>query len=167
MSKIEESIYLSAIAAKALKVPENGFLIEEQPLDKNLLFQEDTLIPVFVSLSNILGEILLHNTNENYDSVYPLNLEKTKESLCFVKVVENNSKNSVPNSLKVLLTMEVMDSLFIPNQENKIDLTHLVRTWREVLSPIKEGQVINIKDFYESLVIKNLEILSKEYKLKK
>lgn len=159
MDNKEEAEYITKLACNAMKIPSDNIEIETMPLKIKILLQDDTLLPVIVALSNVFGESLLAANNQ-FESIHPFDLQKTTESLCFVKILENNKK-CAPLSTRLLVTMEIVSNIFEPSFDNKIDLTHLVKTWREVLNPIPEGKIINLNEFHNELIMNNLNYISK------
>jgi hypothetical protein len=158
MDHKEQAEYIATIACKAVRIPQEDIMIEGMPLKIKILLQDDTLLPVIIAITNILGDNLL--ASRNYETIHPFDLQKTEESLCYVKIVENNKK-CAPMTDRILITMETVTSIFVPSFDNKIDLTGLVKTWREVLAPLQNGQTIDINKFHNELIMHNLDYLIK------
>lgn len=158
MDMKENAEYIANIACRALNIPQEGIVIEQMELKIKILLQDDTLLPVIICLANSMGNTLLE-AQRHYETIHPFDLERTEDSLCFVKMVENNKK-CAPLSVRILLTMEAINNIFVPSFDNIIDLTNLVKTWREVLAPVNDGQTINIDTFHAELIAKNLQHLS-------
>lgn len=150
MDKKEIAEYVAALSVRVMNVPSDGIIIEDLPIKVKLLLQPDILLPVIVTIANYLGESLLDATNQ-YGAIFPFDIQKSEDTLCYVKLVENNKK-SAPLSVQILLTMEVCDILFKPSFDNVIDLTSLVKNWREHLSELPNDRVVNIKEFHNDLI---------------
>lgn len=162
--KINEAIFLNTIAMRAMNVPEEDIYVADLPLKRSMLLHEDTLVPVIVGISNVVGDRLL-NLKDYYDCVFPVELEKREESLCFAKIKECDCDNYAPRSIRLFIAMEVIDNIFVPRLDNKIDITNIVKKWRDILSDLREGQTINMEKFYDDLVVENLSRLTLKNKL--
>jgi hypothetical protein len=162
--KVNEAIFLSTIAMRSMNVPDEDIYVADLPLKRSMLLHEDTLVPVIIGISNVIGNRLL-NLKDYYDCIFPIELEKREESLCFAKIKECDCDNYAPRSIRLLIAMEVIDNIFIPRLDNKIDITNVVKKWRDVLSDLREGQTINVEKFYDDLVVENLNRLSLKNKL--
>jgi hypothetical protein len=149
----ERAEFVAITACKAMNIPNEGILIEQLPLKIKILLQKDTLLPVIVCLANSLGETFLEANNQ-YGSIFPFDLEKNEESLCYAKIIENNKKYA-PLTVQMLLTMEVVKTIFEPSFDNSIDLSNLVVKWREVLSPKQNGQIIDTHTIHNELIASN------------
>ncbi len=154
--KIDEAIFLNTIAMQAMNVPEDDIYVIDTPLKRNMFLQEDTLIPVIAGLSNIMGEKLFNGETKIYDCIFPIELEKAEESLCFVKAVPCNCNNPAPKTIQLLLAMEAIDNIFKPRLDRRIDLTKLIENWRAALQNFKEGEKIDLRKFHKELVVNNL-----------
>jgi hypothetical protein len=163
-SRIKETLYLNGVAIRAMGIPEDGFSIENSEIDRNFLLRQDTFVPVLVAIANTLGETLLTTKASSFNCIYPIELVKAEESLCFAKIVECDCEFSAPKILRILFTMEAINGVFIPRKDNKYDLTEIVRVWREVLAPLKEGQKIDLKKFHNKLILDNIKIFSNDIK---
>lgn len=150
----ERAEYVATMSCRAMNIPNEGIVIENLPLKMKILLQTDTLLPVIVCLANSLGETFL-DANNQYDSIFPFDLEKTEDSLCYVKLIENRKK-SAPMTIQMLLTMEVVNNIFEPNFDNTIDLTNLVNNWREFLTPKSNGQILDMSQLHTDLIARNL-----------
>jgi len=150
----ERAEYIANLSCRAMKIPSEGIMIEQLPLKIKILLQNDTLLPVIVCLTNALGETFLEANNQ-YGSIFPFDLEKNEDSLCYVKIVENNKKHA-PFSVQTLLMMEVVNNIFAPNFDNSVDLTSLVTRWREVLSSKPNGQILDMYQFHTELIASNI-----------
>ena len=162
--KVNEAIFLNTIAMKAMNVPEEDIYVADLPLKRSMLLHEDTLVPVIVGISNVIGDRLL-NLKDYYDCIFPVELEKREESLCFAKIKECDCENFAPRSIRLFVAMEVIDNIFVPRLDKKIDITNVVKKWRDILSDLKEGQIIDMEKFYDELVFENLNRLSLKNKL--
>lgn len=154
MDMKEQAEYVANLSCRTMLIPTEGIMIEQLPLKIKILLQNDTLLPVIVCLVNTLGEMFLDSNNQ-YGSIFPFDLEKDEDSLCYVKIIENNKK-AAPFTIQALLTMEVVKTIFEPNFDNSIDLTSLVTKWREVLSAKPDGQIIDIHQFHNELIAANI-----------
>ncbi len=150
----ERAEYVAALSCRAMGIPNEGILIEKLPLKIKILLQTDTLLPVIVCLANSLGETFLDSNNQ-YDSIFPFDLEKNEDSLCYVKIIENKKKYA-PITTQTLITMEVVKNIFEPTFDNTIDLTSLVNNWREVLAPRPNGQIIELNNFHKELIAQSI-----------
>lgn len=159
MDKKEQAEYVAALSARAVGVPVDGIIIEELELKMKLLLQSDILLPVIISMCNYLGDSVLDATNQ-YGTIFPFDLQKSENTLCYVKLVDNNKK-SAPTSIQMLLAMEVCDILFKPNFDNVIDLTNVVKNWREALAEIPNDRIIDIKEFHNNLIGNSINYLIK------
>lgn len=159
MDKKIHANFVAAVSANAVGAPKDGIIIEELELKMSLLLQEDILLPVIVTMCNYLGDSLLDAENQ-YETIFPFDLEKNEKTLCYVKLVENN-KRCAPTVIQMLFAMEVADILFKPNFDNVIDLTNTIKTWREVLSELPDDRIINIKEFHNALIGNNLNYIMK------
>lgn len=159
MDNKEIAEYVATLSARAMSVPSDGIKIEDLPIKMKLLLQSDILLPVIVTMANYLGDSLLDATNQ-YGAIFPFDLQKSEDTLCYVKLVENNKK-SAPLSIQILLTMEVCDILFKPSFDNVIDLTSLVKNWREHLAEIPNDRVININEFHNNLIGNSMNYIVK------
>ncbi len=159
MDKKEQAQNIAILSAKALGVPQEGIIIEGLELKMKLLLQSDILLPIIVSMANYLGDALLDATNQ-YGSIFPFDLQKNEETLCYVNIVENNKKNA-PHTIQMLLCMEVCEILFKPTFDNVIDVTNVVKSWREALAEIPNNRIIDIKIFHNELIGKNLSYVVK------
>lgn len=157
--KIEEAIFLTTVAMEAMKVPEDEIFVTNLQLQRKMLLHEDTLLPAIIGISNLMGKKLL-NLDQYYDCVYPIELQKKEEALCFAEIVECDCENYTPKSLRLLITMEVIENIFTPRLDNKMDITNLVKGWRDTLADLKEGQTIDLEKFYDELVVENLRKLT-------
>lgn len=159
MDNKEIAEYVATLSARAMAVPSDGIKIEDLPIKMKLLLQSDILLPVIVTMANYLGDSLLDATNQ-YGAIFPFDLQKSEDTLCYVKLVENNKK-SAPLSIQILLTMEVCDILFKPSFDNVIDLTSLVKNWREHLSEVPNDRIININEFHNNLIGNSMNYIVK------
>jgi hypothetical protein len=150
----ERAEYIATLSCRAMNIPNEGILIEKLPLKIKILLQADTLLPVIVCLANSLGDTFL-DASKQYDSIFPFDLEKSEDSLCFVKLIENRKK-SAPFSVQALLTMEIVNNIFEPTFDNTIDLTNLVNNWREVLTPKPNGQILDVSQIHTDLIMRNI-----------
>lgn len=159
MDNKELAEYVATLSAKAMGVPADGIKIEDLPIKVKLLLQADILLPVIVTIANYLGNSLLDATNQ-YGAIFPFDLQKSEDTLCYVRLVENNKK-SAPLSIQMLLTMEVCDVLFKPSFDNVIDLTNLVKNWRENLAEVPNDRIININEFHNALIGNSMNYIVK------
>lgn len=161
---MEETIYLNSIAEKAMNIPDK-LIIEKREVDKNILIQKpNTLLPVIVGLTNLFGSSIYLESSGGFDCLYPFEVVKKEHNLCLIGLKETDNKNYAPKTTRLLFAMDVMSDLFQPGLDNKVDITNLIRTWREALVPFEEDSVIDLKQLYESLIMKN--IISLENKLR-
>ena len=154
LSKVDEAIFVNTIAMQAMGIPDDDIYVIDTPLKRNMFLQEDTLIPVIAGLSNIMGEKIFGK--EIYDCIFPIELEKAEESLCFVKAVPCNCDNAAPRTIQLLLAMEAIDNIFKPRLDKRMDLTSLIENWRAALQNFKEGEKIDLSKFHNELVVNNL-----------
>lgn len=161
---LEETIYLNSIAEKSMKIPEK-LIIEKREVDKNILIQKpNTLLPVIVGLSNLFAESIFLEGSQSYDCLFPFDLVKKEQNLCLVGLQPNDSISYAPKVTRILFAMHTMGEIFQPDLSNKVDITNLIRTWRETLVAVEEDSIIDLKQFHEAVVMKN--IISLQNKLR-
>lgn len=156
MSKIRELVATSTIAAEAINMPEE-IDVDGMEVNKKILLQEDTLLPVFVVYSNIIGLSL-------FDSpVFDIKVVKSTDGLCYAVLDDKEDDSSddsnlmIPNSWRALFLMETMSKLFSLENKYKLSISDIIFNWRDALQDLSDGEIIDItknyKKYYKSLTI--------------
>lgn len=152
------------VALGAANLLESDFVVytedkerKAQSLDINgVLLLPDTMLPVISITANAFAVNLLDSRLNNDDTVFAYDVIKdSSETLCYAKIVKNNEKEK-DFVMQCLLTTEVMKQTFIPDENNRIDLTPIIKNWREFLSTYKDNRVIDPREVYQNLIEFNL-----------
>lgn len=162
---VEQSLRMLRICAygMGLKPSDDFFRITDMDIPLNTLLQEDTLAPVIIALADMHYDIT--QMDSDFNSFFPVNFVKHEDSLCFIKLDENSNFKLENSGFSLLVSslysLDIMTKLLMKNNNNKVELTHLVDCWRDELSSYKEGEIINIRNHKERLIDGNLSLYPK------
>jgi hypothetical protein len=158
--KIEKSLHMLKIISRGLGYQKDsqGFFLAGHELDLDSLLDVDTLSPILFSM------IDMHYRNigldPDFETFFPIQLEKKTKSLCFavVKAKPNFDieKSAFSRAVAGCVGLDIVEKVLMPNPKNQVMLDPLVKMWRKELAPYKEGEVIDIKKHFENLFEGNL-----------
>lgn len=157
IKQIEELIIYCEIISIKNNLPET-MVIEEIEINRNLLFSDDTLLPVISSYANNLGKNLFG------EEPIKMNVVKNEgEGVCYAVLEEReeDTDDSETGFISKTNTIIVLDSviqdIFSLNKKNKITLETLIENWRTKLQDLPENQILTTEFVNSNLNISLIE----------
>lgn len=157
VNTIDELKTLALLCSETLELP-NKTKIDEMEIITNILFLEDTLLPIVVSYSNLISNNMFET------DIINIKVIKSEEGVCncileeYEEDEESDGDNgNISKTLIVLTMMDVFKYIFNLKKDMKINLTELIEIWKEKLSEFPEFQEINQKYIKEELNPFNIE----------
>ena len=143
------------ISFSSLKLDDVTFVIDGEDGEIHqklrLFLLPDTLLPIIAITANALANNLFE-TKFNDDVVFAYDVVKDEyETLCFARIVKNDKKE-MDYIKQCLITTEIISQIFRPDVNRKINLTPLIKNWREFLNVYRDGELVNHKTIYNDLI---------------
>jgi len=159
----EELNMLVNLAYRALKVKPK-IIVNTTEISINDSIREDFFLPVIVAMTNTLGRTLLDGPKgmKAFSTILPFEVNKDMECLCFLGMQEI-SDSMASKTLRSLLLMQVLKSIFIDpmnTKTNVVDLSDLVKGWRNTMMNIPEGRIISPDTIALKLIQQNMKVIS-------
>jgi hypothetical protein len=145
MNEIIKLTMATRVALNSLSVPPT-VNIDGMAISNDILAQKDTLLPVIAFYSNAISNFILKK------DVFKIKLSKSSESLCYVVIEDDEDEEDddiIPLAMKFIFCYEgVIRAYNLVNNEN-IDLTQTVYSWRESMGKIPNGRIISCDEAIE------------------